>query len=91
VLSLGTEFIIITGDSISGIFDGLAEGEIFEAGGQFFEISYLGNQVTLTSVAEPVPSPVLSNTGIQVPVTAIFVTLIALTSSYIILKRRNTF
>jgi hypothetical protein len=91
IFTLGTEFVIITGDSISGIFDGLAEGEVFEAGGQYFEISYLDNQVTLTVVAEPEPSPVLSNTGIQVPVTAIFVTLVALTSSLVILKRRNTF
>jgi autotransporter-associated beta strand protein len=92
IFTLGTEFIIITGDSISGIFDGLPEGEVFEANGQYFEISYLSNAVTLTVVTEPVAPPVLSNTGIQIPAAFIFAAILGLTSSVIVLnKRKNTF
>ena len=56
--STGESFTVIdneTGDPVSGTFDGLAQGAVFEADGTWFQISYDGganNQdVTVTDVA----------------------------------------
>jgi len=56
--SVGETFIIInneTGGAVGGTFDGLAEGETFEADSTWFQISYVGgaanNDVTVTDVA----------------------------------------
>jgi len=52
-----TVFIIITGSSVSGTFNGLAEGATTVVSGTTYRISYQNNQVTLTALGT------LSDTG----------------------------
>ncbi|SDT95594.1 PEP-CTERM protein-sorting domain-containing protein [Verrucomicrobium sp. GAS474] len=55
-LTLGTKFTLLSAASVSGTFQGLAEGSTFTLGSNLFQISYLNNAVTLTAVAVPEPS-----------------------------------
>jgi subtilase-type serine protease len=47
-LTRGTVLTIMSGRSISGEFDGLAEGDVVHAKGHTFRVSYKNNSVTLT-------------------------------------------
>lgn len=47
-LTTGGVLVIATAASITGTFDGLAEGDTVTAGSNSFTISYLGGQITLT-------------------------------------------
>ncbi|HEV7931733.1 MAG TPA: S8 family serine peptidase [Actinomadura sp.] len=49
-LTRGTVLTIMSGRSISGRFDGLAEGEVLNAKGHKFRVSYKNNSVTLTVI-----------------------------------------
>jgi fibronectin-binding autotransporter adhesin len=46
----GTVYTIVSATAISGTFSGLAEGATFSQQNHTFQISYLGNQVTLTDM-----------------------------------------
>ena len=50
-LSTGTHLTIMSGDSITGSFRGLAEGKVLKADGHRFRVSYVNNSVTLTVLA----------------------------------------
>jgi autotransporter-associated beta strand protein len=47
-LTPGTVLTIMSGRSITGTFDGLAEGDVVRANGHRFKVSYQNNSVTLT-------------------------------------------
>jgi hypothetical protein len=55
----GTAFLILVndaGDSVTGTFNGLPEGKVFQASGQFFSITYhggSGNDIVVTRVSVP--------------------------------------
>lgn len=49
----GTVFTILSGNSISGTFAGLANGASINGGGQVYTVNYSGGNVTLTAVPEP--------------------------------------
>ncbi|HEY1380582.1 MAG TPA: DNRLRE domain-containing protein [Gemmataceae bacterium] len=65
--AVGNTFVIVNNDgtdAVTGTFAGLPEGALFQAGGQFFTISYAGgtnnNDVVLTRAAAPAPLTVVS-------------------------------
>jgi hypothetical protein len=49
-VTLGNVFTLLTGTSLTGEFNGLAEAAIFSAGGKNFRINYTATSVTLTVV-----------------------------------------
>lgn len=51
--TLGKVYTIIDAGSVTGIFNGLANGNMLSAQGRTFQISYTATQVTLTDVARP--------------------------------------
>ena len=50
-VTTGNVFTLLTGTSLTGQFNGLAEAAIFSAGGKNFRINYTATSVTLTVVA----------------------------------------
>src|SRR5581483_7652963 len=49
-ITVGTSFTILSAASVTGTFNGLANGTIINVGAQAFQIAYTSTAVTLTAV-----------------------------------------
>jgi fibronectin-binding autotransporter adhesin len=84
--ALGNSFTIIQAGSVSGTFNGLANGATFTANGTLYRINYTATTVTLTAVSAPLA---LANTGMPILVSSLFATTLVAASLYVALSKKR--
>ena len=82
----GQTFTILTAGTLSGTYNGLAEGNTVTANGLKFTISYLSNKVTLTYQG----GTLLAATGVNTTTTTILVIIVSALALTIALLRTRT-
>lgn len=93
--TIGDTFsILYSVGTLTGNFNGLPEGETFSVGGNYFIVNYTANEVILTAVEAPIvipipeDTPILSDTGINLPLVPLMFSILALSSGAMLFRRK---
>lgn len=85
----GTVFTIITAGSVSGTFNGLANGATLTVSGVTFRVNYTATTVTLTKLSGTATSPTsLQSTGVGIA-AAIFAGMTLMTLAILLFKQKK--